>query len=301
MFKKLKRRLVSRAVHALTRPIKIYSPSEISNIDTLRKRLVPCDLILVSGNARISHVVKVLTMSQWSHVVLYVGDRRELLNEKERLEWTELYGEECLNHLVIDADPVKKVHLRPIDAYHGLMLRHCRPEALTKKDRQSVVSEALAKLGKNYDIRHIIRLLFFFAFPWEILPETPRRFITDFALSEKDTICSRVISEAFHSVGYPIRPSSLIQKEKGGFIYKNTLNLTLALRHKTKTTLKLARAGKVKKAIDRFSGRNYSEIHLRQSRHITPADYDLSRFFSVIKDPDDLKINYKEAKISCEI
>lgn len=295
----LLKRIVDHFTLMLTIPRGFASPPEASNFASLKKRLRVGDVILASGTARISSVVKVLTLSPWSHVVMYVGDRRDLLTEEEIQEWAQLFGEESLKHLVIDADPVRRVHLKPLDDFAGLMVRQCRATALTKTDIDTVVSTALVQLGRQYDIKHIISLLFFFAFPWELLPETLRLFITDFTLSEDDRICSRVLSEAFHSVGYPIRPIGVSNRR--GPLRDRAIGVASGLRTRRRTAVKLFLGGRFKKAVDRLTDTRYTEIHLRGARHITPADYDLSRFFSIIKDEKDLKINYRQAKTLCLI
>lgn len=287
---KLLKPFVDRAVKAMTNPVKTYNPSEVTNLRSLKTRLKVGDVLLVSGNARISYVVRILTTSQWSHVVLYVGDRQDLLTPEEIIEWRTRYGDDALRHLVIDADPVRRVHLRPVDEYVGLMIRHCRAEALSSKDNAKVVEHALNELGKEYDVKHILRLLFFFAVPWELFPEGVRRFITDFTLSESDQICSRVLAEAFHSVGYPIRPLEVIQER--GSIQTTALQLALGIRHRRRSAARLLAAGKLQKAYERITDKELALLHLKEQRHITPSDYDLSRFFSVIKDSQDLKIDY---------
>jgi len=290
---------VDYAVHLLTIPRHTYSPTEVSNVSSLKKRLESGDVILVSGNARISTVVKVLTMSQWSHVVMYVGDRSDLLSDEEKAEWTKKYGKSCLEHLAIDADPIRRVHLKPVDDYVGLMLRHCRAEALNKEDCERVTEVALSQLGREYDIKHIISLLFFFAFPWELLPSSWRRVVRDFTLSEDDRICSRVLSEAFHSVGYPIRPLRVVPHR--GVVENKALGIAVGFKKRSKSAVKLLLGGRVKPAINRMTSKKYAEIHLRGPRHITPSDYDLSRFFSVVKDKEDLSIAYREAKTLCSL
>ena len=291
--------IVRAAVSSLTRPVTLYSASEVTNIRILKKRLIPGDVLLVCGDARVSHVVKVLTLSQWSHVVLYVGDRRDLLSQQEQENLIAKYGEASLKHLVIDADPLSGVHLKPLDDSVGLMIRHCRPEAIKSKDLDTVIDIALAQLGREYDISHIIRLLFFFAIPWEIFPEIIKRLVRDFTLSEDDRICSRVLSEAFHSVGYPIRPMEVI--ENRGNYHAKTINVASSLKHRGKSAAKLLAGGRISAAFNRLTDSRYVEIHLKGHRYITPADYDLSRFFSVIKDERDMKIDYQSARKICPI
>ena len=291
--------LVDNAVRALTQPLRYDSPAEVTNLRVLVKRLREGDVLLISGTARISRVVKLLTMSPWSHVVLYVGDRRDLLSAEEVEEWEAKFGRSSLKHLVIDADPVRGVHLRPVHEHVGLMVRHCRPAALSDADRKRVVEIALSQLGREYDVGHIINLLLFFAFPWELLPTRLRQIVTEFTLSEDDRICSRVLSEAFHSVGYPIRPLEVIRKRRA--FGSRVQGMIAGFRDRRRTAARLMRGGRVKSALTRLTDKRYTEIHLRGARHITPADYDLSRFFSIIKDDQDLKIDYRRATALCPV
>ena len=296
---KFHRSVTEWGVRLLTDPVKLYNPSEVTDVRRLKGRLRLGDVVLVSGNARISFVVKLLTTSPWSHVVLYVGDRRDLLTEEEKDEWIARFGEASLKHLVIDADPVRAVHLKPIDDYIGLMLRHCRAESISSDDIDRVVDIALGQLGREYDVKHIMRLLFFFSFPWELLPESLRRLTTDFTLSENDRICSRVVSEAFHSVGYPIRAAEIVRDR--GALHSRALGFAMGIRYRGKSAAKLLAGGRVRAALNRLTDQRYTEIHLKGERHITPADYDLSRFFSIIKDTDDLAIDYKNARTMCPL
>ncbi len=286
--------LLDWALHILTDPVKLYSPSEVTNLRALKKRVQVGDVLLICGNARISHVVRVLTTSQWSHVVLYVGDRQDLLKPNEREEWLARFGAEALKHLIVDADPLRGVHLRPIDEYVGLMVRHCRAEALSDEDAKKVCEFAIGELGKEYDIRHIIQLLFFFAIPWELFPETVRRFATEFSLSESERICSRVLSEAFYSVGYPIRPLRVIQNRRA--VHGRPLRILTGVTRRGRSAAKLFFGGRIGAAFNRLGDERYVEISQKGTRYITPADYDLSRFFSVIKDAEDLSIEYGKAE-----
>ena len=286
-------RFADRGVRLLTDPIKIYDPVQVTDVRALKSRLQIGDVVLVCGNSRVSYVVKILTVSTWSHVVLYVGDRSELLSKEERREWEETLGPESLKHLVIDADPVRRVHLRPLEEYAGLMLRHCRAEALRAEDVTPVVERALSQLGREYDVRHILRLLLFYAFPWEYLPERLRRLVTDFSLSDSDRICSRVVSEAFSSVGYPIRGIAFVRDR--GRLHGRALGFATGLKRRSKSAAKLLLGGRLRTALSRLADDRYTELHVTSEQHITPADYDLSRFFSVIKDQEDLAIDYRSA------
>lgn len=286
------------ALSFISDPREKYNPSEVTDLGRLIRRVQVGDVLLVSGNARISYVVKLLTLSQWSHVVLYVGNRQDLLSDEQKERWSKEFGYNALKHLVVDADPVYGVHLCPIEFWTGLMVRQCRAEGLKKKDKEKVVNYTLKQLGREYDMGHIIRLLFFFAFPWELLPQRARRLITDFTLSEDDRICSRIIAEAFYSVNYPIRPVLLSPVHTR--LQNRMMGLAGGLQRRIRTSAKLFLGGRLKRAFGRLSSQRYAEVHLKGLRHLTPADYDLSRFFSIIKDDLNLNIDYSNSNILLE-
>ncbi len=288
----VRRRFVRLGVSFMTDPARVYAPSEVTNLGALKKRLKLGDVLLVSGHARISYVVKLLTISQWSHVVLYVGDRRELIPAEDREEWIVSFGESSLRHLVVDADPIRGVHLKPLDELVGLMVRQCRPAALAPDDVRRVIDIALSELGKHYDLKHILRLLLFYALPFGIMPARLRRLVTEFTLSESDTICSRVLSDAFHAVGYPIRPLEVIQNRRA--LYNPVLNAASAIKHRGRSAMRLLAGGRIRAAYCRLTDRRYLEVMLKSARYITPGDYDLSRYFLIIKEPSDLAVNYRE-------
>jgi len=280
-------------LHFLTTPIKAYSPGEQTDLEALSRRVKPGDVLLISGAARISYIVKLLTLSQWSHVVLYVGNRSELLPKETLERYRAKFEGVDLEHLVIDADPTEGVHLKPLMDFKGLMVRQCRPTALSRKDTQAVLEHALATLGRQYDIWHIVKLLFFFAFPWELLPQSLRKYFRDFSLSESDTICSRVLAEAFHSVGYPIRPYEVISNRATPG--SRALSVLSSIERRGTSALKLLSQGRIDAASKRMSSSRYMAFKLKGTRHITPADYDLSRFFDIIKNPADLKVRYSSS------
>ena len=57
----------------------------ISNFYALANEMKLADVILVEGRSRISQVIKLITLSQWSHSALYVGSLSELKDELHKL------------------------------------------------------------------------------------------------------------------------------------------------------------------------------------------------------------------------
>ena len=102
------------------------------------------------------------------------------------------------------------------------------------------------------------------------------------------------MAEAFDSVGYPIRPTEIVETHTP--FEKRAISLAKGFTRRRQSAARLLRAGKVRAALNRLTDKRLAEIHLRQGRHVVPGDYDLSRFFDIIKDPDDLLIAYEGAR-----
>lgn len=145
----------------------------------------------------------------------------------------------------------------------------------TAEDISQVIRYALSQQGRPYDVKHIIRRPFFYAFPWELFPAGVKRTVTEFTLSESDTICSRALSEAFQSVGYPIRP-----------LWVNPKTADLPATEPPPFSADCVTAVAVpdgyslaeNEAVRSTGDTRYLEVRLKGTRYITPADYDLSRF-----------------------
>ncbi len=148
----------------------------------------PCDVILIRGNLRISHIIQTLTKSPYSHAAFYYGDGK-----------------------IIEAEP-EGVLINDIDKYINLDLRICRPVMLSSKGKKIVVEhmEEMLELQPKYDAVNMEKLLFKYWYT-KFRPDT-KVYIggsTDF---EKYYICSGMIAHAFQKAGYPIVPSLRLRK-----------------------------------------------------------------------------------------
>ena len=103
-----------------------YEPYTPSDPETLRRVLVPGDILLIEGNQRISATIKYLTQSTWSHSALYVGDalpEPEDGSERPRLIEVNL-GQGCV--------------AVPLSKYSTYNTRICRANGLSPDDRDYV-------------------------------------------------------------------------------------------------------------------------------------------------------------------
>jgi len=186
--------LAGRAVaRYLSRPDPHYAPLATASAERLRAALMPCDVILVEGNTRISTAIKYLTQSTWSHAALYLGVGPFAGG---------LAGEPVL----IEADLVEGVRLVPLSAYAEMHTRACRPVGLLPEHRHAIVDAALARLGHRYDLKNVFDLARY------LLPTPPvpvrwrRRMLALGSGEPTKAICSTFIAQLFQGVRYPILP-----------------------------------------------------------------------------------------------
>lgn len=178
----------------------------LCDFQLLCHKIHPADVLLVEGRSRVSRIIKQVTQSPWSHAALYIGCLKDFNN-------TPMY--ECIKHYY-DGDPDKPLLIEsefgfgtiisPLDKYKEDHLRIVRPEWLAQKDVSQVITYALGRLGKKYDVRHFLDLARFL-FPWGIFPRKWRsRLFQHNAMQPTEDICSSMIADAFQSVHYPILP-----------------------------------------------------------------------------------------------
>ena len=202
------------------------APALPVDLVALQALLRKADVILVEGNLRISAVIKYLTQSSWSHAVLYAG------------------GGMC-----IEADVLQGVRRFPLSELAPYHLRVCRPLSLTGADADIVVAHAQARLGAQYDLKHVADLARYMV-PLPVPRAWRRRAIAVGSADPSRAICSTLVAEAFQAAHYPILPEIPSSVPPG------------------------AAAAKVREI-----------YHIHDTGLFTPRDFDISPFFQIIK-PD---------------
>ena len=171
-----------------------YEPYTPSDPETLRRVLVPGDVLLIEGNQKISAAIKYLTQSTWSHSALYVGDalpEPEDGSERPRLVEVNL-GEGCV--------------AVPLSKYRTYNTRICRASGLSPEDRTSIVKFMTDRLGLKYDMKNIFDMLRYFL-PTPPVPVRWRRRMLAFGSGDPTrAICSSMIAQAYEQIRYPILP-----------------------------------------------------------------------------------------------
>jgi hypothetical protein len=228
-------------IRYLEQPAQGYRPYLAPRLEVLQRTLQPGDVLLVEGDTRVAGIIKYLTQSTWSHAALYIGDGLPPDPKTgERRDLVEALAE----------DGVVAV---PLSKYARFNTRICRPVALTGDERRAVVDFALSYLGRQYDTRYIADLVRYL-FPYPPVPVALRRRLL--ALGSADptrAICSTMIAQAFHEIGYPILPDAQIHERATGAGYR--------LSH-------------------------YAEaeaMHIRTAGLFTPRDFDISPYFAIVK------------------
>ena len=250
MFNKIKLALKRLIDSRLNKKSTDYFYRIPNNMKKLKKHIRKGDVVLVEGNQRLSELIKLLTQSHWSHSALYVGD--ELIKEGS------VQGEKILNefgdgakHMVVEAIVGKGVIASPLDKYEFYNLRVCRPYGIDADDVNEVIRYVVDNIGNEYDNRNILDLAYTLL-PFGLNPWKKKSMQICIGNCDEFTVtCSGLIAKSFQLVGYPISPAiNIADDEKIPIMDENPY------------------------------GHNYTKRHYS---HITPADFDLSPNFRVIK------------------
>ena len=150
--------------------------------------------------------------------------------------------------VLIEADIHGGVIASPLQTYSGYNTRICRPVGLQTTDQEQLVDYMMGRLGHQYDLRNIVDLMRFLLPVPVVFSRHKRRYSAMGRGDPFEVICSSIIAQAFQSIRYPILP-------RRGQECTN----------------------------DPADTHNLDLICVRHHTHITPRDFDLSPYFSVIK------------------
>ncbi len=254
--------LVRYAVGQLTKPLKRYTLIYPNDLAELKRQIRKGDVLLVEGNERVSQVIKYLTQSSWSHSALYIGDEAIKRDPELRLKLAKEYGEEA-NYMVVEALVQSGVVLTPLAKYRDFNVRICRPYRLVEADLRMVLDEAMASIGRSYDLRNVFDLARYFL-PVSLVPARFRRTALRFGSGDPTrAICSSMIAECFDKVRFPIVPK--IEPLPEGYPVLHD------------------RPHRLGKLISRHRRLPAGLYHMISPSLVTPRDFDLSPYFEIIK------------------
>ncbi|MBV1702417.1 MAG: lipo-like protein [Hyphomicrobiales bacterium] len=234
--------------------------------ELLQACLKPGDVLLVDGNTRISTGIKYLTQSSWSHAAIFVGCPKLMaanvaLPAPSRPSTPSDYSAPCF----VEADLVGGVRTASIQDYTRMATRICRPIGLTPDEQRALSDFVTTRIGEQYDLKNVIDLARYLL----PTPPVPTRFRRKMiALGSGDptrAICSTLIAQAFQSIRYPILPSM-----------EDIENMD------TSDPITQAQREKL--------------LHIRHYSLFTPADFDISPYFQIIKPSIEAGFNFHEIK-----
>jgi len=180
--------------------------SALCNFEFLEHEVRPADVILFSGQSRISKVIQTIALSPWTHAALYVGRINDIRDPKARSRLAAHYDGDLGEQLVVESLLGQGTIVTPLRLYRHEHLRLCRPSGLTWQDSDKVVNFAIEHLGMGYDVRQLLDLARFIM-PYAILPRRWRSSLFQHNAGQPTHIvCSSMIARCFQQVNYPILP-----------------------------------------------------------------------------------------------
>lgn len=172
------------------------------------------DVLLLEGRSRLAQVIKLVTLTNWTHAALYIGRLHEIDDPRMRERVREHYDADADEQLVIEALLGHGTIVAPLSRYAEDHLRICRPTQLARRDAQAVINYCTERLGTDYDVRQLFDLARFLV-PYGILPRRWRSSLfTHRPGGPTRTVCSTLLAEAFASVHYPVLP--LLREDASG-------------------------------------------------------------------------------------
>jgi hypothetical protein len=255
----LRRRLSERILRYLHEPRPGHSRRGWNDPGALRRHLRKGDVVLVAGDNRTSAIIRLLTQSAWSHAALYVGDELLRRGGPQADDARRRFGRDA-RELVVEALP-EGVVVSPISKYFSFDVRVVRPHGLRREDRDRILEDALAALGWRYDVRNVLDLARSLL-PVKLVPARFRRSTSRLGSGvPTEVICSSLIGSLFQRVRFPILPP--VDAPAGGAAPPR---------------------GRLARLV--FRQRGPCHAGLFRTCHptlLTPADFDLSPYFEVVK------------------
>ncbi len=195
---------------------------------------------MIEGFSWVSGPIKYLTESTWSHAALFVGPIKDS---------KEVDGEP---HVLVEADLAVGVCSFLLSKYAGVSTRICHPINLRNEHLAALISFAVERIGRRYDLHNHFDLLRYLL-PTPPIPSRLRRpFISIGAASPSQALCSTLLAQAFQEINFPILPIVEFIDDKN--------------------------------ASSRVHRRVAREIlHIRNSALYVPLDFDISPYFEVVK------------------
>ncbi len=178
----------------------------LCNFERLKREIRPADVLLVEGRSRVSEVIKIVTLSPWTHAGLYIGRPVDIDDPGMRARLARHHDGDPWEPLLVESLLGRGTIVRPLSVYEKDHVRVCRPTGLLLDDVRKVVDFAIEQLGTDYDVRQLLDLARL-GFPYAVLPRRWRSSLFQHnAGKPTHIVCSSMIARCFQQVGYPILP-----------------------------------------------------------------------------------------------
>lgn len=186
----------------------------LSDYSRIAQEVIPGDVLLIEGRSRSSRMIRHITQSPWTHATLYIGRLEDISNYNFR-EQVARHGKFPPDtQLLIESEIGMGTVVSALEKYKYDHVRILRPRGITKRATQEVINFAISRIGRSYDLRHLMDLARFI-FPWGLFPRRWRSSLFQHnAMQPTKDICSSMIASAFQHVGYPILPVIRENNEK---------------------------------------------------------------------------------------
>ena len=197
--------------------------SNLSDYDRLRREVRPADVILVEGLSRASEIIKIITLSSWTHTALYIGRVHDIEDPDLREYLAYHYRGDPSEPLLIEALLGEGTIVVPLSKYKNFHSRICRAKGLSHADAEKTVRYCIGCLTLDYNQRQVLDLARFM-FPYGVLPRRWRSSLFEHNTGDPtQTVCSTMIAEAFREVNFPILPLLMTnEKDKKTLKERNT-------------------------------------------------------------------------------
>jgi len=205
MISALKEKIWNRVIGWLTEEDASESPY-LSDFERLSYEIRPSDVLLVEGRSRIAEIIKIITLSSWTHAAIYIGRLYDIKDPEVRAYILTHYDGPEDEQLIFEALLGRGAIVAPLSQFKNFHLRICRPKGLSPKDAQRVIAHVANKIGNDYNIRELLDLGRF-VFPYAFLPRRWRSSLFEHNAGQATrAVCSSMLAEGFASVRFPILP-----------------------------------------------------------------------------------------------
>ncbi len=227
----------SRLARYLSKPARHPVKGPTNPPEKFKAALKKGDVILVEGGSRFSVAIKYLTQSTWSHAALYID---------HAVDPVEMGGDA---RVIVEADIREGIRLMPLSIFYERHTRICRPVGLSQTEIDQLVDYAVSREGDQYDLKNVFDLARYLIQRPPVPDHWRRRLLAIGSGDPTRAICSSLVAQAFHSVGYPILPFFSEEESKDPWL----------------------------------SGAIEEYAHIRHHSLFAPGDFDLSPYFDIIK------------------